>query len=103
MSIERAARLSGTIEDQDSESYQEGRRDGMVWASEYATADELHGLVEDFELGRSYNFDVNHSLYNYMDGQQHEDAPSVPHYGNPFWRGFAAGAEEVLDELSPSC
>jgi hypothetical protein len=103
MSIARAARLGGAVKDQDSESYQEGRRDGMVWASEYATADELHGLVEDFELGRSCDFDASHSLYNFMNGKQHADATSVPHYGNPFWRGFAAGAEEVLDEVSSSC
>jgi hypothetical protein len=103
MSTARAARLSGTVEDQDSESYQRGSRDGMVWAREYATADELRGLVEDFEQGRSGDFDANHSLYNFMNGKEHEDATSVPNCGNAFWRGFAAGAEQVLDELGSPC
>ena len=101
MNAGRAARLSGTIDDQDSDSYQRGRREGKVWASEYATADELRGFVADFELGRTGGFDPRHSLHDFMTGREHGDATSVPHYGNPFWLGFAAGAEEALDELSP--
>ena len=103
MSIGRAAGPSGTVVDQDSESYERGRRDGMVWAGEYATADELRGLVEDFELGRNGGFGTSHSLHSFMNGKKHEDATSAPDYGNPFWQGFAAGAEEVLDEHSPPC
>lgn len=103
MSIGRAAGLSDTIEDRDSELYQRGRRDGMVWASEYATADELRSLVEDFEQGRSGDFHADRSLYNFMNGKDDEDAAGVPNYRNPFWRGFAAGAEEVQDEQGPRC
>jgi hypothetical protein len=103
MNVARAVRLSGTVEDQDPESYQRGHRDGMVWASEYATADELRGLVQNFEQGRGDDFHASHSLYDFMNGREHEDAAGVPNYSNPFWRGFAAGAEEVLDEQGPPC
>ena len=101
MNTGRTATPSSAIDDQDFDSYQRGRREGMAWASEYATADELRGLVEDFELGRSGDLGRNHSLYDFMNGKKHEDATSVPGYGNPFWRGFATGAEEVLDEQGP--
>jgi len=103
MSTARAASLSGLVEDRETESYQRGREDGMVWASEYATADELRGLVEDFEQGRNGDYHASHSLHAFMHGKKHEHASSVPNSGNPFWQGFAAGAEQVLDELSPLC
>ena len=45
-------------------------RDGIVWAAEYATADELRQLVDDAEPG--------------------------PHGDSLRTRGFRAGAEEVL-------
>ena len=68
-----AAWLNATADDQEADEYQRGRGDGIVWASDYATADELRDLVENFKPGRGGDFD------------------------NPHWRGFVAGAEEVLD------
>jgi hypothetical protein len=103
MNVARAVWLSVTVEDQDPESYERGRRDGMVWASEYATADELRGLVEDFDQRRGAEFHAGHSLYNFMNGKEHKGATGVPNYSDPFWCGFAAGAEEVLDEQCPLC
>lgn len=35
-----------------------------------------------------------------MNGKEHKDPARVVHSDSPFWRGFAAGAEEVLNELS---
>jgi hypothetical protein len=74
-----AARRSATAGGQgpgahqdDQDASQRGRGDGIVWASDYATADELRDLVENFKPGRCGDFD------------------------NPHWRGFVAGAEEVL-------
>ena len=43
-----AARLNATADDQEAEEYRRGRGDGIVWACEYATADELRDLVENF-------------------------------------------------------
>jgi hypothetical protein len=72
-----AARLNATADGQKAGEYQRGRAEGIVWACDYATDDELRDLVENFEPGRGGDFD------------------------NPHWRGFVAGAEEVLDTVSP--
>ncbi len=53
--------------DREDEQYRRGREDGTVWASEYATSDELDDLA---------------------DTARHD---------NSHWRGFFAGAEEVRD------
>ncbi len=76
-SVTVAARLNATAPDQDAEEYRRGRGEGIVWACEYATADELRDLVENLRPGRGGDFD------------------------NPHWRGFVAGAEEVLDAVIP--
>ena len=107
MTIVGAARPGGPVNDfgpvgdQDSADYQRGRRDGTEWARDYATRDELRDLVDGFEPGRSAPFDSNHSLCGFMNGKQSRNAAHVPHDDTPFWRGFAAGAREVLDETSP--
>ena len=77
-----AARLKATVGDQEAEEYRyrRGREDGISWACDYAMADELRNLVENFESGRG---DLDQS------------------YDSPHWRGFIAGAEEVLDAAGP--
>lgn len=101
MNTSKAARQTAAIDEQDFGAYQRGREDGMVWARDYATSDELRGLVENFEPGRSADFHSSHSVSKFMNGKEHKAASSVPHSDSPFWRGFIAGAEEVLNELSP--
>lgn len=101
MSNNPVASLDTMAGDQDNEAYARGRRDGMTWAIDYATAEELTDLAEYFEPGRSAEFDANHSVSHFMNGKNYTDVTSVPRYDNPFWRGFAAGAQEVQDELNP--
>jgi hypothetical protein len=97
-----AARGSATARDPAAEEYRRGRGDGIVWARDYATADELRDLVDNFEPGRGGRFDIEHSLCEFTSDRRHASTISVTHHDNPFWRGFAAGAEEVLDAgLSP--
>ena len=72
-----AAGPDTTVDGQEAEEYQRGRGDGIMWACDYATVDELRDLVEKFEPGRGGCFDT------------------------PHWRGFVAGAEEVLDAVTP--
>jgi hypothetical protein len=55
----------------DADEYLRGHADGFAWAREYATADELRNIARKFEPG---------------------------HSADPYWRGFAAGAEEIRDE-----
>jgi hypothetical protein len=101
MNTDRAGRLNTTPADQDNEAQARGRREGMAWALDYATLEELRDLVDNFEPGRSPEFDANHSVSRFINGKNHRAASSVPHYDNPFWRGFAAGAQEMLDDLYP--
>lgn len=107
MSTVRAVRAGGPAYDtepagvQDSADYQRGRAEGTVWARDYATHHELCDLVEEFEPGQSAPFGTGHSLYSFMNGKEGRSATHVPHDDTPFWRGFAAGAREVLDELGP--
>ena len=70
--ISGIAGVAAGVDDRQAEEYRKGYGDGIVWAGEYATADELRQLVEKSERG--------------------------PHDDSPHWRGFLAGAEEVLDE-----
>lgn len=101
MNTNRAARLNDTPDDQDNEAQARGRREGMAWALDYATLEELPDLVGNLEPGRSPEFDANHSVSRFINRKSHRAASSVPHYDNPFWRGFAARAQEVLDDLNP--
>jgi hypothetical protein len=77
VSATAAARVKAMARGQEDEEYRRGHGDGIVWARDYATADELRDLVENFPP----------SLGGYFD--------------NPHWRGFIAGAEEVLDATGP--
>jgi hypothetical protein len=86
---------------QDWADYQRGRTEGTMWAREYATHDELRDLVDGFEPGRSAPFATDHSLNGFMNGDEGNSAAHVPHDDTSYWRGFAAGAREVLDELGP--
>jgi hypothetical protein len=72
-----AAGPTGLIDGQQNEEYRRGHGDGLVWARDYATTAELRCLVENFHLGRGGAFD------------------------SPHWRGFIAGAGEVLADVSP--
>jgi hypothetical protein len=92
-----AARPSATVDDRQAEEFRRGHGDGMVWASDYATADELRALVANFEPGRSGDFDTDHSLCNFSTDKHQTDAVTLPHHDNQYWQGFAAGAEEILD------
>ena len=64
--------VAAGVDEQQAGEYRRGYADGIVWAAEYATADELRHLADNSEPG--------------------------PHDDSPHWRGFLAGAEEVLDE-----
>lgn len=65
--------VAAKVDDQ-AEEYRRGREEGLVWAYEFATSDELRNLVED-----SYKPDRIGDV-------------------DPHRRGFVAGAEEALDD-----
>jgi len=86
-----------TFEPTRDEEYQRGREDGIAWACSYATADELRDLVERSRFSARPDFDRDHSLRNFVVSDEDADVVGVSHHDSPHWRGFVAGAEEVLD------
>ncbi len=70
------ARPVATVEAQQAEDYRRGREEGTAWACDFATADELRSYVASYEPGQEGEF------------------------GNQYWRGFFAAAQEVLEALS---
>jgi len=90
--LQRAA-----ADEREAKEFQRGRGDGTVWARDYATADELRDLVENFEPGQGGDFGVDHSVCDFASDRERIRTVSVPHHDDPFWRGFIAGAEEVMD------
>jgi hypothetical protein len=94
---------NATTDDHKAEEYRRGREDGIAWARDYATADQLRDLVANFEPGRDGDVVdmVDHSLCDFTSDKEHVSAVSVPHYDSPHWRGFAAGVEEILDTSGP--
>ncbi len=70
------ARPAATVEAQQADDYRRGREEGTTWARDFATVDELRDFVASFELGN--------------DGE----------FGNRYWVGFFAAAQEVLDDFS---
>ena len=67
------ARPPATVDAQQAEDYRRGHEEGTTWARDFATGDELHGFVANFEPSQDGDF------------------------GNQYWRGFFAAAQEVVD------
>jgi len=84
--------------DHEDEEYQRGHGDGIAWAREYATVDELRDLVEKFEPGRGADVEGDHSLCDFASDKGHLVAGTVSLADSPHWRGFIAAAEEILYE-----
>jgi hypothetical protein len=94
--IKQAATSDIASGDHEAEEYRRGRGDGIAWAREYATANELRDLVENFEPGRGGDIDMDHSPCDLTSDKEQMNAVSVSQYDSPHWRGFVAGAEDVL-------
>ena len=84
-------------ERREAEESRRGHRDGIAWASEYATADELRDVVARVHPGSSGSLDTGHSLHDFINDKHQGDAALVPSLDSPYWRGFVAAAEGVLD------
>jgi post-segregation antitoxin (ccd killing protein) len=97
-----AARLRGTIDEDEREQRKEGHDDGVQWAREYATAAELRLIVgEDFE--EDVDRDTFPSLCDFKGDQEHSYFVGVHLHVQdaPYWDGFVAGASEVLAAVEP--
>lgn len=93
-----ATRPDARVDDSEAEEYRRGFGDGTVWATDYATEDQLRDLVENFERGQGGDFDMDHSL---MRDKEDIDIVTVSHRDNPYWQGFIEGVEEVWTTREP--
>jgi len=64
--------------DHEDEEYQRGHGDGIAWAREYATVDELRDLVERYEPDRSADVDGDHSLCDFASDKGHDRRHGLP-------------------------
>ncbi len=95
-----AERLRNTIDEEDRGMRQEGYNDGVAWAREYATADELQYVAQDFDPDRD-RFDGDHSIVAFVAARDGENVISVGAEPGPYWDGFADGAREVFGQVRP--
>ena len=63
--------VAAGVDEREDEEYRRGHGDGIAWAQGYATLDELRDFVAAADA-----------------------TDDTPH-----WRGFVAGAEEILEEV----
>jgi len=95
------ARLRGTVNEEEQEMREQGREDGIEWARKYATARELRDFAGDFMVGEGGDFEAPHSIVDFFGAKDGELLISVGHQDDAYWRGFQAGASEVLDAVGP--
>jgi post-segregation antitoxin (ccd killing protein) len=91
-----AARLNTTIDEEEAELRDYGRKDGIEWARESATASELRIVVEEGQAPESAWESIRSGVEAY------EGRPLIDWSdGTPYWRGFCAGAAEVWVAVLP--
>jgi hypothetical protein len=95
-----AERLRGTIDKSAIDSRDRGRRDGITWAKEHATAGELVQLanLDDSVLVVSRP----HTLVSFISTTSNALHQLVKvDTEDPYWAGFQAGAGDVWDSVEP--
>ncbi len=90
-------RRAAEKEEREAAEFRRGYRDGIAWASEYATAGELRDIVVQAHPGPIGALDTGHSLHDFIYHKPEGDAARTPRVDSPYWRGFVSGAEGVLD------
>lgn len=95
-----AERLRGTVEQAVLEGRDRGRRDGIRWAREHATAGELEQLAcldgSVLAVGRP------HTLVSFISatGDAFHQVVKID-TEDPYWDGFRAGAGDVWEAVEP--
>jgi hypothetical protein len=96
---EVANRLRSTIDEKNAERRAEGVEDGIEWAKEYATADELAKLADGESEGLN---PTSESLLAFKSAQLGQDVISVDvdvEEDWPYWDGFMRGAMQVWEAV----
>lgn len=102
-SIEEVPPMDISVAEHDVEEGRRGYEDGIVWARDYAPANQLRSFVESSRLGMEKGvFEIGRFLRDSASGTQHAVDQHTPSHEGPYWEGFLEGAEEVLaDGNSP--
>lgn len=82
-------RLRGTQDEERKRNVDEGRELGILWAKEYATADELRQVAEDGTTLTAGMADFYGEVEHHFDEE----------YADEHNEGFVAGAQEVWDAV----
>ena len=96
-----AQRLRQTMNKEETVGLREGYDDGVKWAREYATLDELRDMLA-WEPGGGAVFERPHSIVGFISTKSGDNVVDVrPPEGNPYWRGFIDGVTEVHKQVAP--
>jgi post-segregation antitoxin (ccd killing protein) len=96
-----ASRLMGTPDNEYTQRKAAGRADGMKWARDDASINELRWLTED---GRrdTYSSDEFPTLCDFMSRKENQFFGAVvADLNDAYWIGFEAGAYEVWEKVKP--
>jgi post-segregation antitoxin (ccd killing protein) len=95
-----AARLRGTVDDEDRQQFEDGHTDGLAWARNLATVTELRNLAQEPD-GRFLEL-RGHTLVELLRTQQSIDTDSATvDNEDPYWKGFRTAATEVWEAVQP--
>ncbi|GEM_PF-1338815 len=89
-----ASRPDVSDAEHEAEERDRGYGDGVVWARDYAPADQLRDFVENF--GSSVDSASEIDRFLRAHGTEHKRLEGLPEFEGPYWEGFREGAEDVL-------
>lgn len=94
-----AARLRSTVDAREKSERERGRRDGIDWAKDHATADDLANLADGESDGLNPH---SPSLIEFTSAQLGQNLVSVDvdaEVDEAYWGGFMAGAMQVWEAV----
>lgn len=95
-----AARLRGTAVEANQDKHDEGYDDGVRWAKQYATRDDLSYMSSSGYDADSEELLQLPSLVDYIGAKHHLNLTSVRvDHSDPYWQGFIRGAGEVWEAV----
>ena len=96
-----ASRLDISVAEHDVEEHCRGYGDGVVWACDYAPADQLRKFLESFGPGMDATSEIDGFLRDLKSRTERTSREGPPDFAGPYWEGFLEGAEDVAAQRDP--